>query len=486
MKLRSLAARIVIVVVGLDLLLIALLITLGVVVARTELLAAFDESLRSKALSIRALVRYDEESPAQLIFDTSGLPPSADADHPDTFMVYLANGELFARSPGWAGLPTNTRYSQNDFARFRENDVPFRALVLKNVEILDREEDSAATPARITVIYAASLLEVRSRVLRVGIYSGAAGILILLPMSWLTVWAVRKSLNPLHDLVTRAGQISVRQWSFDAPEAAHVTPELAPLTAALETLLHRLHDSFARQRQFTGDLAHELKTSVAIIKSGAQVLLQNPRSAEEYRTGVEGLLGDCDRLESLVERILRLARTEQWAEEGKREKLEATDLVATCEAAISRVAALAAAKPVDIKLESKSPIQLRVDPDDLELIWLNLLDNAVRHSESGSQVTMKVETPHVNRVSVCVEDAGEGIAPADLPHIFERFRRGETSRTRYSGGFGLGLAICKAIVEAYGGQIALASIPGKGTTVRVEFSVEENVFGNLGTVANET
>jgi signal transduction histidine kinase len=476
MKLRSLAARIVIVVVGLDLLLIALLISLGVIVARTELLAAFDEGLRSKALSIRALVRYDEEPPSELIFDTSGLPLSADAAHPDTFMVYLGKGELLARSPNWAGLPENTRYSQYDFARFRENGVPFRALVLKNIEILDREEDSSAPPARITVIYAASLLEVRSRVWRVGIYSGIAGFLILLPMSWLTVWAVRKSLNPLHDLAARAGQISVRQWSFDAPVEAQITPELAPLTAALETLVLRLRDSFARQRQFTGDLAHELKTSVAIIKSGAQVLLQNPRPAEEYRAGLDGLVGDCDRLESLVERILRLARTEQWAEEGNRAELRATDLVATCEAAISRVAALAAAKHVSIKLESATRIQLRIDPEDLELIWVNLLDNAVRHSEGGSQVTMRIEIPTRNKVSVRVEDTGEGIAAADLAHVFERFRRGETARARYSGGFGLGLAICKAIVEAYGGKIELASTPEKGTAVRVEFPANESLI----------
>src|ERR1019366_7455797 len=194
------------------------------------------------------------------------------------------------------------------------------------------------------------------------------------PMSWLTVWAVRKSLNPLHDLAARAGQISVKQWSFDAPLEAQVTPELVPLTAALETLVLRLHDSFARQRQFTGDLAHELKTSVAIIKSGAQVILQNPRSAEEYRVGLDALLSDCDRLELLVERILRLARVEQWAEEGKREKIAPTDLVSTCEAAISRVAALASAKQINIKLESESRIQLRADPDDLELTWVNLLD----------------------------------------------------------------------------------------------------------------
>jgi signal transduction histidine kinase len=469
MKLRSLAARIVIVVVGLDLLLIALLIALGVIVARTEFLSAFDESLRSKALSIRALVRYDEEDSANLVFDTSGLPLSADSAHPDKFMVYLENGELFARSPNWAGLPANTRYSQGDFARFHENDAPFCALVLRNVEILDREEDSAAPPAKITVIYASSLLEVRSRVWRVGFYSGAVGILLLLPMSWLTVWAVRKSLNPLHDLAARAGQISVKQWSFDAPVESQITPELAPLTAALETLVLRLRDSFARQRQFTGDLAHELKTSVAIIKSGAQVLLQNPRPAEEYRAGLDGLLGDCDRLESLVERILRLARTEQSAEEGRREQLGATDLVATCEAAISRVSALASAKQVTIKLESKSRISLRIDPEDMELIWVNLLDNAVRHSESGSFVVIRIESPNANLVSVRVEDSGEGIAPADVPHVFERFRRGETARVRHSGGFGLGLAICNAIVEAHGGRIELTSILGKGTVVQVEF-----------------
>jgi signal transduction histidine kinase len=472
MKLRSLAARIVIVVVGLDLLLIALLITLGVIVARAELLAAFDESLRSKALSIRALVRYDEETPSQLVFDTSGLPPSADSEHPDKFVVYLASGELFARSPGWNGLPTKTRYSTDGFARFHENEVPFRALILRDVTILDREEDSALPPARITVIYGASLLEVRSRVMRVGFYSGAAGVLLLLPMSWLTVWAVRKSLNPLHDLAARAGQISIRQWSFDAPAQAHVTPELAPLTAALETLLLRLHDSFARQRQFTGDLAHELKTSVAIIKSGAQVILQNPRSAEDYRVGLDALLSDCDRLESLVERILRLARVEQWAEEGKREKIVPTDLVSTCEAAISRVAALSSAKQINIKLESESRIQLRVDPDDLELVWVNLLDNAVRHSENGSDVTMKIATLGGDKVSVSVRDTGDGISPADVPHVFERFRRGEIARGRYSTGFGLGLAICRAIVEAYKGTIELVSQIGNGTTVTVKFPLE--------------
>ncbi len=306
--------------------------------------------MQSKALSIRALVRYDEDGSSNLIFDSSGLPPSADPTHPDVFAVYL-KGNLLAESPGWNGLPSDTRYSNEQFARFREKGAPFRGLVLREVEILDREEDSSAPVAKITVVYASSLLEVRRRVMRVGLYLSGAGLILLLPMSWLTVWAVRRSLNPLHDLAAHASQISVQTWAFDVPAAVPVTPELAPLTLALQTLIARLHDSFASQRQFTSDMAHELKTSVAIIKSGAQVLLQNPRSAQEYHAGVESLVTDCERLESLVERMLRLARAEQRGEQGARERIGTADLLATCEAAIGRVSALAAAKQVQLSLE---------------------------------------------------------------------------------------------------------------------------------------
>jgi signal transduction histidine kinase len=473
MKLRgliqrtSLAARIVVVVVGLDLLLIALLVTLGVFVARTELLAAFDTSLQSKALSIRALVRYDEDGSSDLIFDSFGLPPSADPAHPDVFAVYL-KGNLLAESPGWNGLPSNTRYSNEQFARFREQGAPFRGLILREVEILDREEDSSAPVAKITVVYASSILEVRRRVTRVGLYLSGAGLILLLPMSWLTVWAVRRSLNPLHDLAARASQITVQTWAFEVPASAPVTPELAPLTLALQTLIARLHDSFASQRQFTSDLAHELKTSVAIIKSGAQVLLQNPRSAQEYHAGVEGLVTDCERLETLVERMLRLARAEQRGEQGARNGT--ADLLATCEAAIGRVSALASAKQVQLLLEGKPRIELRADPEDLELVWVNLLDNAVRHSAPNSSVRLRLLEGDRRSVSVTVEDSGEGIPVDEVAHVFDRFHRGTEGRVTTSPRFGLGLAICKAIIEGYGGTIHLTSTPGRGTSVRIDFS----------------
>lgn len=466
MKRDSLALRIVAAVVGLDLLLTALLIALAAFVARTQLISGFETELRSKAVSLRALVRYSEDTP-DLLFDPSGLPTSSDPQHPDRFAVYLHTGRLLANSGDWTGVPANARYD-GDFARFRVAGVPFRALVLRDVEILDREYEGSPAE-KVTIYYAASTLGVRHRVTMIGFYMGAAGIIPLGLVAWLTVWTVRRSMSPLRELASQAGEISVSHWNFQAPRPAKNLRELAPLTHALETLVQRLRDSFAQQRQFTGDLAHELKTSVAIIKSSLQVLLQNPRSAEEYRAGVGAVLEDCDRLESLVERMLRLARVEQLDNDGARSKLPLIDVIATCEAAASRVAVLAGRKNVALEFSGVVSAPLRANPEDLETVWLNLLDNAVRHSPSHSTVAIRIQNGAPG-IALSIEDHGDGIAPEDLPHVFERFRRAEND---YAMNFGLGLAICKTIVEAYGGRIAIESQRGSGTRVTVTFPSAE-------------
>ncbi len=468
MKRRSLAARIVAGVVGVDLLLTALLLTFGVFISQTELLSAFDASLRSKALSVRALVRYAEDNTSQLLFDSSGLPASADPAHPDLFAAYDGTGKLIAKSASWSGLPRETKSSGTEFARFRKDGVPFRALVVRDAPILDREDETSGPPAKITLIYASSLLDLHNRVFHIGLILGLGGAFLLLAIAGLTVWIIRRSLIPLHELAGRAGQITFRQWSFEPPPGARATLELAPLTNALERLLSRLHDSFAHQRQFTSDLAHELKTSVAVIKSSIQVVLQIPRSPDQYRAEIRALLGDTERLESMVERMLRLARAEQWAETGNEKNSGASDLFSTCESAVCRTAAIAATKNIRIQIEGKPGPQVPADSEDLELVWVNLLENAVRHSVAGSSVVMRIKNGLGGSAVVTVEDSGEGIPEVDLPRVFERFHRGDTARDRSPGGFGLGLAVCKAIVEAYRGGIEIESKQGQGTLVRVQ------------------
>jgi signal transduction histidine kinase len=215
-----------------------------------------------------------------------------------------------------------------------------------------------------------------------------------------------------------------------------------------------------------------LKTSFTILKSGWQSLLNKPRAAEEYRIGLMEMSEDGDRLEQLLNRMLLLARAEQRAADGIHRDLEIIDLVATCEMAVARIRRVAEERDIEIQLVTADQVMMRADADDFELVWLNFLENAVQASWPGSKVAL-VLTREANLATVRVSDEGRGISQEDLPHIFERFRRGDPSRARTTGGFGLGLAIAKSIVDAYKGTIHADSRVGEGTQIVVRLKVEE-------------
>jgi signal transduction histidine kinase len=238
-------------------------------------------------------------------------------------------------------------------------------------------------------------------------------------------------------------------------------------------MLGRLQRSFEQQREFLGNAAHELKTPVAVLKSTLQSLLQRPRAAEEYRLGLEHSIEDVERLEKLLQWMLRLARAEQWAQGALRRDLPVIELTATCEEAADRIRSLAQAHGTTIRVAKNGPIPLRADPEDLQLVWTNMLENAVRHSPEGSVVELAIGNGSQS-AQVIVTDHGEGISSSDLPHVFDRFYRGDRSRSRATGGFGLGLAISKALVEAYGGTICAQSTPGEGTRMTVELPLTGN------------
>jgi signal transduction histidine kinase len=356
---------------------------------------------------------------------------------------------------------------------------PYRAVVLRNAAVLDNEE-SVKVPARVTVVYASSRSMMRRQLIRLAFYVAGTSLLVLMIASGLAVWGVRRGLEPLRDLAAQASAISVRNWNFHPPPPGAMASELAPLASTLATVLDRLRDAFRQQRDFTSDAAHELKTSVAILKSTLQSLTHRPRDEQEYRDGLETLLEDCGRLEDLLDRMLRLARIEQWAENGTPREIGTTELSSTCEAAISRIQRMADARNIGLELINPMTLRLRADPKDLELIWVNLLENAVQYGPAGSKVAVRIERcggrdggrDGGSAAIVSVEDSGPGVEPKELPYIFERFRRGDPSRARSTGGFGLGLAICKALVEAYGGHIEAINRPERGTAIRVQLPAE--------------
>jgi signal transduction histidine kinase len=271
----------------------------------------------------------------------------------------------------------------------------------------------------------------------------------------------------MRELAIEASRVSARNWSFSPPQEARNKRELAPLVDALEATIAGLQRAFDRERNSTADAAHELKTAVAILKSSLQLLDCQPRSSADYKKGLDRALEDCDRLEALVCGTLSLARAQQWAEEGKSENIQCIDLLNTCEQSVAHLQALAHARGVKLRCLTEDDCVVKADPVDLQTVWANLLQNAIQHSPPGSVVSLRVSASESDSALIVVEDLGSGIPPEHLPHVFERFRRGDPSRSRDTGGFGLGLPICKAIVEAYAGHIRIESSDNTGTRVFV-------------------
>lgn len=461
---HSIARRLIAAVVVSQLLLALGLFFIAVYFTHRQLLDAFDSQLQGRAMSIAALVHYSEDEHPVLEFQRDMAPPALEPGYPDLYRVFDQHGKAIAQSANWPSLtfPSATEAVYLDFVHDRE---PYRALRLLRVPVLDRE---AGTPANdfLTVMYASPTIPMTRAVAQLQMYI-AGGCAVLLCMTVpLAIAGLRRGLRPLDDLAANAALISTSNWELNPGAEAMATRELLPLTQAMTSMLDGLHRAFTQQRGFLANAAHELKTPVAILKSTLQSLLQKPRTSEEYRAGLEQCLEDMARLEKLLHSMLRLARAEQWAAGSLQRDLADIDLGATCDAAVNSITPLARQRGVRIQLCSNGPIPVRADPEDLELVWTNLLENAVRFTPASSTVRVLVASDP-QRYTVEIADEGPGIPADELPRIFERFHRGDASRSRETGGYGLGLSIAKAVIEAYGGSINPQSAPGLGARMIV-------------------
>jgi len=461
---RSIQRRLIAAVVTSQLLLAIGLASVAVYFIRHQLRKAFDSQLNGRAMSVAALVRYSEDEPPKLIFEDDLVPPPLERGHPDLYQV-TSRGRQIAQSPNWSPDLQPFATTKRRYVNFERDGIRYRAVRLENIPVLDQEGDTPSTDV-LTVIYATPTSEVTRAISYAGIYIAAGSGVLLLITVGLAVWGLRRGLRPLAELAASAAAISTANWELNPSEAARKTTELVPLTQAMTTMLEGLHRAFTQQRQFLANAAHELKTPVAILKSTLQSLLQRPRQAEEYRAGLEQALDDMARLEKLLHSMLRLARAEQWAAGSARRDLDIVDVAATCESAMERLAPVARARNVTLEFSPNGAMPVRADAEDLELVWANLLENAIRFSPAGDRVCLRLRAD-AGHGFVEVEDHGPGMTEAELAHLFERFHRGDASRARDTGGYGLGLAISKALIEAYGGTITPHSVPGHGTRMVV-------------------
>lgn len=429
---------------------------------RQRLYAGFDEQLLTQAAVTLGAVQIQAGTPA--------LAATATGEQEGEYFLRLVDREgrvVYDNGAARGGLPpdpaavatalaggthlsslTTSGGDENDVATFRIATLPVRqngeeGKVVGALQVgLDRRDlDDLLGEILATLAVAAPLALVAAAVVGYGLAGQA-----LAPVAAITRLAASIGGGDLH---ARLG--------LDLPD-----DELGRLARTFDDMLARIEDAFERQRHFTGDAAHELRTPLSLLRSQVDLALARPRTVEEYREALAGLDADLGRLTGLVATLLTLAR----ADTGRLPIDPAPfDLADTVAAILDQYAPLAAAAGVALRAEA-APAPVVADEDLLVQVLVNLVDNALAHTPAGGSLTIGCRRDG-DRARLWVADTGTGIAPEHQARVFDRFYRVDAGRTRAAGGVGLGLAICRAIAEAHGGTIELTSRPGEGTRVEL-------------------
>ena len=271
-----------------------------------------------------------------------------------------------------------------------------------------------------------------------------------------------RSLKPMADVVNRLRFIRSLDLSRRLPPQ-RVQDELGMLIGAINEMLAEIEAAFGRIKSYTSDVAHELRTPLAIVLCEVEVALRRPRTPDEYREILSSVLERGQALSAMVDNMLFLARTDSTDPMSRRDPVDLVRLLHEVGESFQIVA-----EDKGVGLEVSHPARLTVPGNHgwLKILFANLLDNAIKYTPGGGRVSVSAEVDG-GRAVVSVEDTGVGVPAADLPKIFDRLYRTDKSRSRLTGGFGLGLSIAKRVVERHDGEISARSELGKGSVFQV-------------------
>ena len=285
---------------------------------------------------------------------------------------------------------------------------------------------------------------------------------------------MRRSLQPLHEIATIAGKITSRNLNERLPEV-HTGDDIEQLTVSLNRMMSRLEESFQHVQRFSADVAHEVRTPLAILQAELEGLLESSELTPESRTAASSALEEGIRLSRIAEQLLEMTRLETG------EMLSAAirfDLAEMTRSTVEQMRLLSDEKEIRLCFVGTQAVPVVGDPVRLRQVVVNLIDNAVKYTPAGGTISVSSRIEH-DKAILEVTDSGVGIPQEAIPHLFERFYRVDGTRSRQLGGTGLGLAIVKSICTAFGGTVTVQSVLGTGTTFRVALPLESNSISNL-------
>ena len=293
-----------------------------------------------------------------------------------------------------------------------------------------------------------------------------AGFVVLAGTAFATVLAItvtRRGLRPLGQMRRALERVGPAHLN-ERIDPERWPAELRPLAASFDDMLGRLEDSFTRLSQFSADLAHELRTPVGNMLGEAQVALTRDRTPQEYRGVIESAAAECERLSGIIDNLLFLARAESAEQQINRSVFDGRS-------ALEKIRSFyeVSAEDRQITITCEGAAEIFADPLLFNRAIGNLIENALRFTPEGGNIQISLRSTG-SGTEITVRDSGSGIAPEHLPRVFDRFYRGDPSRS--SAGTGLGLALVKSIVDLHHGSVSIDSAPGRGTTVVLRFPAQ--------------
>ena len=323
-----------------------------------------------------------------------------------------------------------------------------------------------------TLLLGHSTADIRSVFNILYVVGGILGLFSIVISAVAGYYMAKRALQPIQEITSTARAVAAGDLSRRLKSKSQ-DKEIQILVRVLNKMFADLEASFKAQKRFTADASHELRLPLTILKGEIEVALRQPRTDLEYRDILMQQLGTIDRIQRIVNDLLTLAR----AEAGQLELVQdAVDLSLLLQEVGQQHLILFDSQQVQLDMHIEDGLMMMGEADQLERTIMNLLSNAFKHAPEQSSILLSAKAEGESAI-ICIRDEGPGIADKQQRRLFDRFYRADDARCRKEGeGAGLGLAICKRIVDAHGGDIWLDSTIGQGAAFFIRLPLSSTVL----------
>lgn len=459
--------------------------TLLYLLVRAKLIGEFDDSLVDSARLLASMVEQQPRT-VNLEFGEFDMHEFEAPTRSGYLELWWSNGSVLYRSPSLQGGDLNLRGGTSNSPIYRSVRLPNgdngRGVVftfaprLENEDVNEKSPGSFRRPtnapveyltlglARSTVATEATLAELRAAL-------GAVGLLAIAVCGG-TLWSViRHAWRPLEDVATQISQLDEHDLSarVAVPDAAS---ELRPLVTRLNDLLRRLEEAFHRERTFSANVAHELRTPLAGLRAMMEVMLSRSREPEQYQGALADGLVITTRMQAMIENLLSLARLESEPAETEPEPVFPNELLRMAWAGAEQAAQ---SRRLDVRWNLAPDTPCLGNPFLLELVFRNILENAVAYADEGGQVSIETAGSE-EQMSITVRNTGSKLAPDQVEQAFGRFWRGDQARSGGGIHSGLGLPLVKKAMEVLGGTVSVRSENGGEFVITVSIPCRQQTL----------